>query len=484
MQRLLVYIGITVFLLNIAYPKSLNIDFDGAVFRNDTSGITWELYYAIPDTSFYYVYEDGSFTGSLNFNIKLNSENGFEQKYDWLVKYSSKEKIPTSNQILLGVKKIDLKPGKYKAKIEVYDLNDIQTKASQDFEFLIKDFSKKGISTSDILLSGNAVHMGDSTVKMWDDSFLKGDYYVIPNPSLEYYGTKPEVITYSEFYNNSNADSIEMMLDYLIYDSRKALVLKDNKNKSIVGYRMSLIYFLPVEKLHSGAYTLEIRVKYKTGPAFDSVSAYKKIYLINPDRPPRESSNFSENIVFEKSEFITMGEEKIEEEINQAKLIATIFEAQRFDELSTLAAKQRALFNFWITRDPDTTTSFNEKRIEFKNMIDYANSYFSFGLNNSGWNTERGRILLKYGQPAQRDVYAAEDNKKAYETWIYNIQNQLTFNFVDLQGFGNFILVHSNGIGYIKNENWYNMYVKEVNLNNDIDDYNNTLINSTPSRSR
>ncbi len=473
---------VLVTLVHVLSSKSINIDVDGALFRGDSTGYIWEMYYSVPDTSFSYIYRDGMFTGSMDFSVTMTEESGTVIKDIWTVQYSSAEKITALNQILLGIRRIAVKPVNYKVKLEIRDKNDSQTYAIQNFDVDFRSNPLIKAALSDIMLSKKIVPANESTDGTVDINFLKGDYYLFPNPMLEYNGTDPIVIIYNEVYNDSMYDSIFLTIEYKIYDSHKHPVFGDQKLRTIYGKRFDLISTIPISKFHSGVYTLEIKSKYNDGDSIESVSRFKKFYIINPAMPPKESNYFSENIVFEKSEFITMGAEKIEEEIDQAMLIATIFEAQRFDELSTQEAKQRALFNFWITRDPDTTTSYNEKRMEFKSLIEYANSYFSYGMNTSGWKTDRGRILLTYGQPDQRDVHPAQDNYRAYETWIYNLQNQLTFNFVDLQGFGSFILVHSNALGYVKNENWFDMYVKEVNLNNDADSYYNSLINGTRNR--
>jgi len=77
-----------------------------------------------------------------------------------------------------------------------------------------------------------------------------------------------------------------------------------------------------------------------------------------------------------------------------------------------------------------------------------------------GWRTERGRAIIKYGLPTQRDVYYKTSENRAYEEWFYgNIQGGIYFYFVDLSGYGNFIQVHSTAWGEPRNDNWYNEYV-------------------------
>jgi hypothetical protein len=61
-----------------------------------------------------------------------------------------------------------------------------------------------------------------------------------------------------------------------------------------------------------------------------------------------------------------------------------------------------------------------------------------------GWRTERGRTLLKYGFPTQRNIFPQRDAKVAAEEWFYSeIRGGVYFYFVDRLMNNTFILAHS-----------------------------------------
>jgi GWxTD domain-containing protein len=59
---------------------------------------------------------------------------------------------------------------------------------------------------------------------------------------------------------------------------------------------------------------------------------------------------------------------------------------------------------YWTSKDPRYLTPYNERKLEHYARLVYADLlYGSDGLGLRGWDTERGRIVVRYGPP-QRDV--------------------------------------------------------------------------------
>ena len=59
---------------------------------------------------------------------------------------------------------------------------------------------------------------------------------------------------------------------------------------------------------------------------------------------------------------------------------------------------------YWTSKDPRYLTSYNERRLEHYARLTYADLlYGAPDIHLRGWDTERGRILVRYGQP-QADV--------------------------------------------------------------------------------
>lgn len=74
-----------------------------------------------------------------------------------------------------------------------------------------------------------------------------------------------------------------------------------------------------------------------------------------------------------------------------------------FEALATEEEKERFIEAFWRRRDSDPNTLENEFKDEHYRRIAYANEKFSAGI--AGWLTDRGRMYIQYGPPAQVDVY-------------------------------------------------------------------------------
>ncbi len=105
------------------------------------------------------------------------------------------------------------------------------------------------------------------------------------------------------------------------------------------------------------------------------------------------------------------------------------------------APKERWLKDYWQQRDPNPDTEKNELMEEFYRRVDFINYHFSINdLNKNAWETDRGRIYLKYGPPSNVDRYTNELNIPPYEIWYYASVNR-RFIFEDRAGNGDYLLV-------------------------------------------
>jgi GWxTD domain-containing protein len=76
-----------------------------------------------------------------------------------------------------------------------------------------------------------------------------------------------------------------------------------------------------------------------------------------------------------------------------------------FKKLATPEEKEQFIEQFWFRRDPDPSTAENEFKEEHYRRIAYANERFSSGL--PGWMTDRGRIYIIHGPPAEIEPHPA-----------------------------------------------------------------------------
>ncbi len=112
--------------------------------------------------------------------------------------------------------------------------------------------------------------------------------------------------------------------------------------------------------------------------------------------------------------------------------------------------KRRFLLEFWNTHAPDDPEAANR----YFARVSEANDRYSF-LNQLGWKTDRGRILIQHGEPDFVDRRYAEAQVSDHEIWHYDrIEGGVLFVFFDRSGFGDLDLVHSTMRGEIYNPDW------------------------------
>ncbi len=112
------------------------------------------------------------------------------------------------------------------------------------------------------------------------------------------------------------------------------------------------------------------------------------------------------------------------------------------------AARDSLLADFWRQRDPDPGTPANQLREEFYRRVAFSDMRFAAaGAGKSGakvlagWETDRGRIYIKYGPPKEVHHQMADQGSPPNEIWFYPSLD-LYFVFRDKTGSGDYELVN------------------------------------------
>jgi GWxTD domain-containing protein len=121
-------------------------------------------------------------------------------------------------------------------------------------------------------------------------------------------------------------------------------------------------------------------------------------------------------------------------------LLSYIASGSFLDQLEEASPEERKVLweEFWKEKDPTPDTQENEFYDEHVRRFDFANSRFGTA-HTSGWETDRGRIYIIYGQPDQIESYPYDPDQDATEVWHYNSLGR-HFVFVDRTGFGDYRL--------------------------------------------
>ena len=93
-------------------------------------------------------------------------------------------------------------------------------------------------------------------------------------------------------------------------------------------------------------------------------------------------------------------EDYFEKWLNQDVLyIISDEERSVFEQLATPEEREQFIEQFWFRRDPDPKTPSNEYKTEHYRRLAYVNEKFSVGM--PGWMSDRGKIYIIHGPPAQ-----------------------------------------------------------------------------------
>ena len=157
--------------------------------------------------------------------------------------------------------------------------------------------------------------------------------------------------------------------------------------------------------------------------------------------------------VHEPQGTLSMTEEDIQRYRDQIKYIATAKELEVFDMVRDEGLEQ-FLVNFWRWKDTSPETPENEFMLNTFAKIAYTNEHFKG--KGSGLNSDMGRVFVVYGQPDEVEDYSMVMESKPYTIWHYytGSRGKHDFVFVDADGDGVYMLVHSTVVGEIKNTNW------------------------------
>jgi len=295
--------------------------------------------------------------------------------------------------------KFDLEPGFYKISITLADRETRNTRTIKD-EFVLRDFSKKKLSISDLALVRNVI-VDSLGVK----SFRPDVANCIKDLSKDLYG-------YFEIYSRTKKNE-QFAISYTIKDMKENVIIENHYRRRKDGPRTLEFFSLQTSELSQGKYLLKLRVK----SGFRSATIKKPFFVRWANMPSTISD--------------------IALAIRQVKYIA---EKKEFDKLKNVTAEERLkqFEQFWKNHDPTPGTDKNESMDEFYRRVQFANENFT--VFRDGWRTDMGMIYIIFGPPSDIERHPFDLENKPYEYWYYHDINK-QFIFMDQSGFGEYRLL-------------------------------------------
>jgi GWxTD domain-containing protein len=365
-------------------------------------------------------------------------------------KYKITEKsFEKSYNDIIDLQRFSLKNGSYKITIEITDLNkkDNVEKHSEkidisytnnleisDIEFL--DSYWKDEKSSELSKSGIA--MIPLVSNYFSPEFNKIAYY------FEIYGIDKIIDTSQAFLLTQ---SIRIAENGEIAGQFNKL--KKQKSRSVV----PVINSFNIESLPTGNYLLEIEL------------INSKNELIASKNVPFQRTSFVNNIKIDRLNSVNinntfasrMNKDSLKDFMQCLTPISSTLELNIIDnKIDAIddTLKRQFLYSFWYNRDPNEP----EKAWEiYKRNVKKVNQLFSTKVRN-GYQTDRGRIYLKYGPPNTLTDRANEPSAYPYQIWHYykigRFNNKrFVFYMPDLIT-NEYVILHSNLQGEYSNNKW------------------------------
>ena len=138
---------------------------------------------------------------------------------------------------------------------------------------------------------------------------------------------------------------------------------------------------------------------------------------------------------------------------------------------------RKHLQGYWVITSP---TNSYESWLKYKAQVVFVQDIYGNNFQE-GFETDRGRVYLKYGAPNQVNARESSPSEYPYEIWTYNkigIYSNKRFIFYNPDLVNNaYRLLHSDMLGELKNPAWPQILAKRNTYNGNVDDPNQNNVN-------
>lgn len=387
-------------------------------------------------------------------------------------KYSLNSPIADYNIDFLDLKRFVLPSGEYDLEISVKDVNKEDNEKTITDTFSI-DYSSETLLQSDIQL------LSSFKKAETDNLFVKNGYQLEPL-SFNFYNKRANrLIFYNEIYNADKA----ITEDYLVTYTVTEIVATEAKDKPIsIGHKRKkpepqtvLLMQIDITDLASGNYQLSVEVRNRENQLLSKKTVdfqRSNPYLNIEDEPVTKEAiedEFVQQLTPKELEY-------------SLRAIAVILNDEDGDYLNKLIREQNAeaqkiyLFSYWAQKNPVKPY---EAFLDYMGVARAIDEKFDSGFGY-GFETDRGYVYMKYGQPSDMIGDVNDPSAPPYEVWSYNefpMTNQGLVKFIFYNPSlspGNYILLHSTARGEVNNPSWQQEMYKSVPNSNGGSDINDS----------
>lgn len=371
----------------------------------------------------------------------------------------------------IDIERFIIPSGDYELEIHIMDLNDPTEDTQVTSIEIIVPPTPSGVFVSDIELV--------SAFKKTDEPgmYSKSGYDILPMVNDDELRAKMnEVVFYAEIYGATPEGVGDMFLvrAYLADVSTNEMVPSTVINlRRNAGEVVPIISRLPISEVDAGNYNIVIDIISKENETL----ATQKIQVTRsvPEKPLDLDNLSDEQIAdswvnkYDNQPVLFEYFHSLRPISNRSELFVMDNSMRRVSDVE-LIYLQRYFYGFWHSRDEEKS---EEAWLEYKAKVDLAQKEFGT-RNKRGYETDQGRIFLKYDSPNQIVDRANEPSSYPYIIWQYyraGNYNNVKFVFYDPSLLRqDYQLIHSENIpGEIRNYRWQMLLKQRDTPQNNVD---------------
>lgn len=348
---------------------------------------------------------------------------------------------------------LNLKPGRYAFTIRVKDAASGKTESAVD---TVEAYAKEP-KHSDLVIAASISSVDKDSVAP-ASAIRRGDFAVLPNLQGAVTAEQPNVPLFAELYNAGVQPETAQAVVRLTSETGFHHETPPRERVVAPGVGIEALA-TNLTGLPPGDYTLHLDWKYAGG----TVTATQPLRML-----PIGSGQVT---LAAADAYDGMTVAQLDSVFGPLRYVATEDEKAAFDLAKDAATKRHILRQFWADHAKAAGVAPAALKEEFEKRISYANRNFrppaarNRGKHTMGWDTDRGRIYILLGPPADKMVSQERGGTftRPWEAWKYSHGRGDMYLFVDRTGFGRYDLLYTTN-PYIPSDPQWQSYLSREDL--------------------
>ncbi len=435
-----------------SHAKELRAQLYYCTFFAPGTGPYVEVYLTFDGKSLEYKeLDNGNYQGAIEVTLKFFQKDSLIQSRNFMINSPETEDPEQFEEVLLNQERIAINNGNYEIEINVKDVNS-DNEAIKAFYDLQVQYPNNTMSFSDVET------INSITESQSPSMFTKSGYDIIPYSSSYFPRNVETMQFYVEIYNAHNmlGHDETFLLTYHIESTEKAGVLGNYRRFERMQAKEidAIVGAFDIKELASGNYNLVIEARNQQ----NELMINKKMFF------QRSNPGTNEYVPGEIAGFFVedyKNRDSLEQHILYLEPIASntdwvYIQNQVLD--ADMDFMKQYFLNFWVERDKEDPEG---AWFKYYGNVQRVNKNYGTRITK-GYLTDRGFRYLRYGAPNSIYTSMDEPNAYPYEIWHYHQfkDNQTNRKFVFYNPSlvtNDFVILHSNAIGEVRDDNWHQM---------------------------